>query len=169
MAVMHAAKRRAGKPSPGLGQRGVAAVEMALLLPAFVLLLFGIIEVANILRLQMTLDSAVTVMSRMVSQDTNITDESGAQNYFNANLDSLVPSVQQQKDQQDASDPPALTMSPSAKPACEETPCTPFLLTINYKYAAMSKIMSPFFDGLVLSATAKRTAEPHSGSALAGN
>ncbi|MEA5088809.1 TadE/TadG family type IV pilus assembly protein [Solidesulfovibrio sp.] len=148
-------------------ERGVTAVEMALLLPAFVLLVFGIIEVANILRLQMTLDSAVAVMARTVSQDTTITGESGAQSYFNSHLDKLVPSVQQNKDQQDASKPPALTMSPSSKPACEETPCTPFLITINYTYTPLSPIMTPFFEGLTLSASAKRTSEPDSGTSLA--
>jgi len=154
------------RPQSRNRERGVTTVEMALLLPAFLLLLFGIIEVANILRLQMTLASAVAVMARTVSQDTTITSESGAQSYFNSHLDKLVPSVQQNKDQQDASDPPALSMSPASKPACEETPCTPFLITINYTYQPLSPLMTPFFEGLTLSASAKRTAEPDSGTSL---
>ena len=147
-------------------ERGVTVVEMAILLPVFLLLVFGIIEVANILRLQMTLESAVAVMARTVSQDTTITNQSGAQSYFNSHLDKLVPSVQQNKDQEDASDPPALSMSPASKPACEETPCTPFLITINYTYTPLSPLMTPFFEGLTLSASAKRTSEPDSGTSL---
>jgi Flp pilus assembly protein TadG len=161
--------RQATPPSrPGnrARERGVTTVEVALTLPVFALLLFGIIEVANILRIQMTLNSAVAVMARAVSQDTTITGQSTAQSYFNSNMSTLVPYVQQNKDTEDASEPPALTMSPTSKPACEETPCTPFLVTINYTYTPITKIMQPFFEGLTLSASAKRTSEPNSGSTL---
>lgn len=167
MSVQGPARRHAARPRPGGDQWGVAAVEMALVLPILIFLLLGIIEVANILRMQMLLNSAVAVVSREVSQDPNITDESDAQSYFSSNLGKLLPSVQQNKDSGDAAEPPAMSMSPTTKPACEETPCTPFLISVNYTYQAMSPIMKPFFDGLTLSATAKRTSEPRSGSILA--
>lgn len=154
---------------PAPGQQGIAVVEMALLLPAFILLLLGLIEVANILRLQMTLNSAVAVMARTVSQDTNITDESGAQAYFNANRASLVPSIQQHLDTDTPNDPPALTMSPADKPECTETPCTPFLISISYKYSAITPLMQSIFDNLTLSASAKRTSEPNSGTKIVSN
>lgn len=155
--VPHACHRR---------EAGSTAVEFALILPVLVSLLLGIIEIANILRIQFTLDSAATTMARYVSQadNANATDsnyyESDAQAEFNNNLSQYAPSVQQGSNTTNPASPPALTMSPTTRPSCNSSSCNPFLITITYTYQALSPPMQPFFDGLLLTATARKSPEP---------
>ncbi|EFL50248.1 TadE family protein [Solidesulfovibrio fructosivorans JJ]] len=148
-------------------ESGATAVEFALVLPVLVFMLLGIIEVANILRIQFTLESAATTVAHDISQNPNITNQSAAQNLFDGKQDSYAPLVQQGRDTSDPSDPPALAMSPTTRPTCNSSSCTPFLITITYTYKAMTAPMQPFFDGLTLSASARKSPEPNTSTALA--
>ncbi len=149
MAIMHRPK---GPRAPG--QAGVTTVEMALVLPVLFLMLFGIIEIANILRIQITLDSAVTAIARDAA--TKQTTQNAAEQYMNSK--GLLPAVTQAADQ--GAVPPVLTLSPSTTTTCKVTPCTPFEVKLAYTYKAVTPMMQPFFDDLVLTASAKRASEP---------
>ncbi|HML54646.1 MAG TPA: TadE/TadG family type IV pilus assembly protein [Solidesulfovibrio magneticus] len=133
------------------GQAGSLTVEMALVLPILLTLLLGIIELGNILRIQATLESAVGKIARYAA--TQETTTSSAKNYMDSQ--GLVPMVQQAN----SSDGPQLTMSPSTTTACSETPCTPFEVSLEYTYYAMTPPMKPFFDNIKLSASAKKMSE----------
>lgn len=135
-------------------QKGSTAVEMALVLPVLLLMLFGIIEIANILRIQITLDSAVTTLARDAA--THQTTQSSAQQYLTAN--GLIPDVTQTGSQ--GATPPVLTLSPATTTTCKVTPCAPFEIKLTYTYKAIIELMKPFFDNLVLTASAKKASEP---------
>ncbi|UJX41332.1 pilus assembly protein [Desulfovibrio sp. JY] len=147
-------------------ESGATAVEFAMVLPVLVLMLLGIIEIANILRIQFTLESAVTTVAHTISQNPDITNQSDAQNLFTSHLADYAPLVQQNTDTHDPSAPPALTMSPTIRPTCNSSACTPFLITITYTYSALSAPMQPFFDGLTLSASARKSPEPNTSTTL---
>lgn len=133
------------------GQAGSLTVEMALVLPVLLTLLLGIIELGNILRIQTTLQSAVTKIAHYAA--TQETSQAAAQNFMDSQ--GLVPGVQQA----DNSEGPQLTLSPSTTTACSETPCMPFEVSLEYTYYAMSYPMKPFFDQIKLSASAKKMSE----------
>uniref|UniRef100_I2Q3Z8 TadE-like protein n=1 Tax=Desulfovibrio sp. U5L TaxID=596152 RepID=I2Q3Z8_9BACT len=135
-------------------ETGSTAVELALVLPVLLLILFGIIEIANILRIQITLDSAVTTIARDAA--THQTTQSSAEQYMNQ--EGLLPAVTQTGSQ--GAVPPVLTLSPATTATCKVTPCAPFVVTLSYTYKALTPMMEPFFDDLVLTASAKRASEP---------
>jgi Flp pilus assembly protein TadG len=143
-------------------QRGTTTVELALVLPILISLVLGSIEIANILRVQMTLDNAATTVAREVSVDPTVRTQAAAETYMLDN--GLLPDVTQKN--QGATDP-ILTLTPE-NPTCSlsET-CSPFTLKIAYTYhAVVTPFMEPFFDGLALSASVKRTVEPGTGTSL---
>ena len=133
-------------------QAGSLVVEMALVLPILFGLLFAIIEIANILRIQMTLNNAVTT----IAHDTAMreTTQASAEQFMNTN--DLVPMVKQS----DQADPPTLTLSPATTTSCKATPCTPFEVRLTYTYEALIEPMKPFFDNIQLSASARKISEP---------
>lgn len=135
-------------------QAGSTAVEMALVLPVLLMLLFGIIEIANILRIKLTLDSAVTTLARDAA--THQTTQSSAQQYMDQN--GLLPEVTQTGSS--GATPPVLTLTPNTTTTCKVTPCAPFEVKLSYTYKAMIDPMKPFFDNLVLTASAKKASEP---------
>lgn len=150
------------RPLPGRGQTGATAVEMALILPVLLLMLFGIIDLANLLRIQITLNSAVTNAARQVALDPNVRTES-AVNTFSENHN-LASGVRQYLGKGDGgsgayADPPVFTLSPE-HPSCTSSSCDAFELGVTYTYHALTSLTKPFFDGLVLSASVKKTAEP---------
>jgi len=133
------------------GQAGSLTVEMALVLPILLTLILGILEIGNIMRIQATLQSAVTKIAHYAA--TQETTQTSAQNYMTSQ--GLVPMVKQS----DAADPPALQLSPSTTTSCSETPCAPFEVSLTYTYHAMTPPMKPFFDNIKLSASAKKMSE----------
>jgi len=142
-------------PSPPVrrpDQRGSSAVEMALLLPILAMLFFGVIEIANILRIQVTLHSAATTIARDAAMHQ--TTQASAEQFMAAN--DLVPGMQQSDDAQ----PPELTLTPAETATCKETPCPPFEVKLTYAYKAMIDPMKPFFDNLKLTASARKASEP---------
>ncbi|KHK02255.1 TadE/TadG family type IV pilus assembly protein [Desulfovibrio sp. TomC] len=145
--TLHAAPR--GRDA---AQTGSLVVEMALVLPILLSLLFGIIEIANILRIQLTLNNAVTT----IAHDTAMreTSQDSAKQFMNDN--NLVPMVKQS----DSADAPTLTLSPTTTTSCKATPCTPFEVKLTYKYQALIQPMKPFFDNIQLSASTRKISEP---------
>ena len=133
-------------------QAGSLAVEMALVLPILLSLFFGIIEIANILRIQMTMNNAVTAIAHNTAMHE--TSQTSAQQFMSEN--NLVPMVKQS----DTADPPVLTLSPTTTTSCKATPCTPFEVKLTYKYEALTQPMKPFFDNIELSASARKISEP---------
>lgn len=143
-------------------QRGVTILEFALLLPILVPLLLATVEVANILRTQITLDSAATAVARQVAVDPTVRTQEAAEAYLLQQ--ELLPDVTQTSL---AAMPPILTLSPE-NPTCSlsET-CSPFELKIAYTYHAVSGgLMETFFDGISLVASVKKTVEPGTGTTL---
>jgi Flp pilus assembly protein TadG len=135
-------------------EAGTSAVEMALILPVLLLMLFGIIDLANMLRIQITLDSAASNVAREVALDPLVRTQTSATSYMNDN--NLLPGVKQNDPR--ASEP-VLTLSPQ-NPTCTSSSCTPFEVGITYTYYAITQLTQPFFDGIVLSASVRKTAEP---------
>lgn len=133
-------------------QAGSLVVEMALVLPILLSLLFAIIEVANILRIQVTLNNAVTTIAHDATMHE--TSQSSAEQFMNAN--GLIPMVKQS----DLADAPSLTLSPATTTSCKATPCTPFEVKLTYTYQALIEPMKPFFDNIQLSASARKISEP---------
>jgi Flp pilus assembly protein TadG len=145
----------ASRPIPGnRKQSGATTVELALILPMLLLMLFGILDIANMLRIQVTLHSATANMARQIALDSTVRTQSSAAAYMIANK--LLPEVTQ--DDNRASDP-TLTLSPE-NPTCTSSSCTAFEVGITYTYYAITPLTKPFFDGIVLSASVKKTAEP---------
>ena len=136
------------------GSRGSVAVELALVLPVLLLFLFGIIEIANIMRIQFTLESAVTAIAHDAAM--HYSTQSTVQSYMDAN--NLLPMVTQTTNEE--ATPPVLSLTPSATSTCKATPCTPFEVKLTYKYKALTDLTKPFFDNLVLSASVKKISEP---------
>lgn len=134
--------------------RGASAVEMALVLPVLLLMFFGIIEIANILRIQVSLQSTVTSIAHDAAMHQ--TTQASAEQYMGANE---LASVIKQSTFDDAADP-VLTLTPPETTSCKQTPCTPFEVRLTYRYMAMLDLMKPFFDNLELSATARKVSEP---------
>lgn len=135
-------------------QRGATAVELALVLPVLLLLLFGIFEIANILRIQFTLQSAVTTIARDAAM--HYTTQASAEQYMNDN--GLLPGVMQDGNSQ--ANAPKLTLTPPETSSCKTTPCTPFEVKLSYTYMAIINPMKPFFDNIVLTAAARKASEP---------
>ena len=133
------------------GQAGSLTVEMALVLPILLTLLLGILEIGNIMRIQATLQSAVGKIARYAA--TQETSQGSAQNYMDS--EGLVPLVKQS----DGNAAPQLTLSPSTTTPCNETPCEPFEVSLEYTYYAITPPMKPFFDNIKLSASAKKMSE----------
>ena len=133
-------------------QSGSLVVEMALVLPILITLLFGIIEIANILRIQVTLNNAVST----IAHDTAMreTTQASAEQFMNAN--DLIPMVKQSAQ----ADAPVLSLTPSTTTSCKATPCTPFEVRLTYNYEALIEPMKPFFDNIQLSASARKISEP---------
>ena len=141
------------KPSQGRhAQAGSLAVEMALVLPILLSLVLGIIEIANIMRIQLTMDSAVTAIAHDAAMHE--TTQSSAEQYMSAN--GLLPGVQQSP----SAPTPVMTLNPSKTTTCKATPCTPYEVKITYNYQAMTALMQPFFDNIKLTATARKISEP---------
>ncbi|WP_428566474.1 MAG: TadE/TadG family type IV pilus assembly protein [Solidesulfovibrio sp. DCME] len=136
---------------PGNQERGVTTLEMALVLPVFFMMLFGIIELANILRIQFQLNNAVSEAARTATlvETTTSTAKSSVEN--------LLSAITQNNPKAQA---PEFNLSPSPTATCKETPCDPFTVQASYTYYAINPLMEPFFDGLQLSASAKRISEP---------
>jgi Flp pilus assembly protein TadG len=137
-------------------QAGTTALEMALILPVLLLMLFGIVDIANILRIQFTLNNAVSSVARQVALDSSVRTQAAAASYLTDK--DLLPEVTQNDGR--ASDP-VLTLSPE-NPTCTSSSCAPFEVGITYTYYALTQLTQPFFDGIVLSASVKKTAEPGS-------
>lgn len=137
-------------------QAGTTAIEMALILPVLFLMLFGIIDLANMLRIQITLDSAATAVARQIALDASIRSQTTADAYLTDN--GLLPGVTQNDKR---ASPPVITLTPE-HPTCTATSCSPFTVNLTYTYYALTQITQPFFDGIVLSASVKKTAEPGS-------
>lgn len=144
---------RSAHARPG-AETGSTAVELALVLPVLFLMLFGIIEIANILRIQITLDSAVTKIARDAA--THQTTQSSARQYMDQQ--GLLPAVTQTGSP--GAVPPVLTLTPATTTTCKVTPCTPFEVRLSYNYKAITPMMQPFFDDLVLTASAQKASEP---------
>lgn len=144
-------QQRGPRRRPGAREKGVSTVEMALVLPVFFLMLFGIIELANILRLQLQLESAVSEASRYAA----LVETSTAQ--AKDSVANLLAAITQNNPEAQT---PDFTMTPSTTTSCKETPCDPITVHISYVYHAITPLMEPFFDGLTLSASAKRISEP---------
>jgi hypothetical protein len=139
-------------PRPGdHGQTGSLAVEVALTLPILVLLFCGIIEIANILRIQTTMQSAVTKIAHQAIM--GYTDQ--AQARADMQNQGLIPMVQQS----DENTAPLLTLSPEETVTCKETPCEPLEVKLTYTYSAMTPPMKPFFDQIQLTASIKKMSE----------
>ncbi|MHC1789947.1 TadE/TadG family type IV pilus assembly protein [Solidesulfovibrio sp.] len=140
------------RPGRDPAQAGSLTIEMAVVLPVILTLVFGIIEIANILRIQMTLHSAVTTIAHDASMHE--TSQGSAEQFMNAN--GLLPKVKQSASAPD----PVLTLSPPVTSTCKALPCTPFEVTLSYNYQAMIEPMKPFFDNIQLSASARKLSEP---------
>ena len=148
---MHTPRPMTDDASIRHGQTGSLTVEMALVLPILLTLLLGILELGNILRIQTTLQSAVTKIAHYAA--TQETTQSSAQSFMTSQ--GLVPMVQQAG----SNDAPQLKLSPPTTTSCSETPCTPFEVSLTYTYYAMTPPMKPFFDNIKLSASAKKMSE----------
>jgi len=140
-------------------QRGMTTVELALVLPVLLLILCGIIETANMMRMQMTLNSAVSALARRVAVDPTVRTQAAAAAAMTSS--NLVPMVQQTLDNNTTADAPVLSLDPE-NPTCTSASCDPFVVTITYGYHAITPLMTAFFDGITLSASATKTAEPGS-------
>lgn len=139
-------------PRDRRGQAGSLAVEMALVLPVLLSLVLGIMEIANIIRIQLTLDSAATAIAHDAAMHE--TSQDSAEQYMNTN--GLLPGVKQS----DSAPAPVLTLSPATTTTCKATPCPPFEVKLTYTYQAMTDLMSPFFDNIQLTASARKISEP---------
>ena len=147
--------RRRARPYSSQARRaqaGSLAVEMALVLPILISLVLGIIEIANILRIQLTLDSAVTAIAHDAAMHE--TTQNSAEQYMTAN--GLIPGVQQSP----SAPTPTLTLTPPATTTCKATPCAPFEVKLTYNYQPMTELMKPFFDNIKLTASARKISEP---------
>jgi len=143
---------RPKRPWDAHGQAGSLAVEMALVLPVIITMLLGTIEIANIVRIQTTMNSAVTVIAHDAAMHE--TTQSSAAQYMSDN--GLLPGVQQS----DSAPAPVLTLTPPATATCKATPCAPFEVKLTYTYQALSDPMKPFFDNIKLTASARKISEP---------
>jgi Flp pilus assembly protein TadG len=139
------------RPGGVAAQAGSLTVEMALVLPILISLLLGIIEIANIMRIQMSLNSAVTT----IAHDTAMhkTTKETAETFMNSN--NLLLGVKQS----DEADPPSLSLTPVETTPCKTTPCTPFEVKLTYTYKALTSLMEPFFDNIQLTASARKMSE----------
>lgn len=59
-------------------QRGVAAMEFAILAPVLVILLLGLTEAVRVVRAQMELSAAVGVMTKLIAVQTGVTTYTGS-------------------------------------------------------------------------------------------
>ena len=139
-------------PHSARGQAGSLTVEMALVLPILLSLVLGIIEIANIMRIQLTMDSAVTAIAHDAAMHE--TTQASAEQYMSTN--DLLPGVQQSP----AAPTPVLTLTPATTTTCKATPCTPYEVKLTYNYQAMTALMQPFFDNIKLTASARKISEP---------
>lgn len=148
--------KTANTPQPRSGraaaQAGSLAIEMALVLPVILSLVLGIIEIANILRIQTTLNSAVTTIAHDAAMHES--SQASAEQFMNAK--GLIPGVKQSE----GAAAPVLTLSPALTTTCKATPCDPFEVKLTYNYQAMVELMKPFFDNIQLSASARKISEP---------
>lgn len=149
-------------PVPKHRQTGSTAAEMALVLPVLLLMLFGIIDLANMLRIQLTLNSAVTNAARQVSLDPNVRTQNAVSAFSDSH--NLTTDVRQTLTNgtdgtPSYAEPPAFTLTPE-NPSCTSASCDAFELGVTYIYHAITPLTKPFFDGIVLSASVKKTAEP---------
>lgn len=147
-------------------QRGVTTVELALVLPVLLLILCGILELANIMRIQMTINSAVTNLARVVALDPTVRTQAQANDYLAGQ--GLLPMVRQTLGDGTSAEAPTLSLTPE-NPTCTSASCDPFVVRIAYTYTGITPLTKDFFDGLVLSASATKTAEPGSTSSTAAN
>jgi Flp pilus assembly protein TadG len=152
---------RTTRSRPG-SRQGMTVLEIALILPILVPLMLVTLEVANILRTQITLDSAATTVARQVAVDPNVRTQAAAEAYLEAQ--NLLPKVTQTYIGATA---PVLTLTPE-NPTCSlSATCNPFELKIVYNYHTVSgALMDPFFDGITLAASVKKTVEPGTGTSL---
>ena len=144
-------------PQPPHGTRsqaGSLTVEMALVLPILISLVLGIIEIANIMRIQLTMDSAVTAIAHDAAMHE--TTQGSAAQYMAAK--GLLTGVQQPGNPQPPA--PVLTLTPPTTTTCKATPCTPYEVKLTYNYQAMTALMQPFFDNIKLTASARKISEP---------
>ena len=148
MSAQHAAPCR---------QRGMTTMEIALVLPILLLIVCGIIETANMLRIQVTMNSAITALAREVAVDPTVRTQTTAEAYMFSH--NLIPMVQQELANNVTANAPVLTLAPE-NPTCTSASCDPFNVGLNYSYVAITPLMQPFFDGVILSASATKTAEP---------
>ena len=151
------AMRQRANPEAGF----TTIIEFALVLPILLMVLFGIIELANIMRTQITLNSAVSTLARQVAVDPTVRTQAAVADFMSQN--GLLPLVTQTADNRAVS--PTLTLDPE-NPICTSASCLPFKVQLTYAYYAVTPLMAPFFDGIILSATASKTAEPSSGTTL---
>ena len=152
---MNAPKPTTSNTPPSRGQAGSLAVEMALVLPILVMLVLGVLEIANIFRIQTTLQGAAAKIAHDAAMSE--TTEADAKQFMDDNK--LVPMVQQTRDNGQKADPPKLDLTPKTTVSCKETPCDPFEVKLTYVYYAMTEPMKPFFDNLTLTASAKKMSE----------
>lgn len=152
MARHHAADRR---------QQGMTTLEIALMLPILFIILCGIIEASNMLRIQVTLSSAATALAREVAIDPTVRTEAAAVTYMAEH--NLITGVQQNTANNVPTDAPVLTLSPE-NPTCTSASCDPFTVGLNYTYLAVTPVMRQLFDGVVLSTSVTKTTEPSTAS-----
>lgn len=67
-------------------ERGVAAVEFALVLPVLLLILMGVIELSNVMMVERKLLNAMQSAADLIGQDTDITDAELDDIFFAAQL-----------------------------------------------------------------------------------
>ena len=75
-------RTRAGRPEQGTGERGAAVVELALVLPLLLFVLFGVIDFGRMLNAQLTLTEAAREGARAAAlgQDANARVQATATN-----------------------------------------------------------------------------------------
>jgi Flp pilus assembly protein TadG len=135
----------------------ITLTEFAIVIPILCLILFGIIEAANMMRIQITMNSAVTALARVVAVDPTVRTEDTATNYMLSH--NLVTGVQQRLYDNVTANAPVVSLNPE-NPTCTSSSCNAFVLSINYAYRTVTPLMTPFFDGITLSATTSKTTEP---------
>ena len=110
---------------------GQAAVEFAILLPLFLLLLFGIEQISMIGGAALAVNQAATSCARYASLNPG-TDEATLQSYLRANASSLINDSNLQ----------ALTLLPTKVP---RTTGTPVAVTVTYSLKDKLFLGSSFF------------------------
>lgn len=129
-----------------VGQRGVAALEFALVMPIILLILLGTYDICNVELQEMKLVDAVRAGGQYVMSFSNYTDPAFTNN-VTTDVQAALPS-----DSDWTTNPPTVSVTPSSSPAPSCPTCQPEILvsiTATRNYTGLLL----FTNGTTLTAT----------------